>query len=210
MKTTKHLQCLYTVTHSSPKLPQIMELRHIVLCTEFKRAPCAPYPLISCQAVLPCLPLRRHKSDNASASEGATPLRKKNQQKTRKKGHTSVTEFFLKRHCTFPIQGCCLVSSSQQWNKSWTYFPTHFSFFILQNLDRFCFSFWTGHLALYWLPLLLEKWLQQVTSEVGVFSKRILLAKAVLSQGWDILGWFCGSILCMWVMGSYSLLLALR
>ena len=24
-------------------------------------------------------------------------------------------------------------------------------------------------------------------------SARLLLAKAVLSQGWDILGWFCGS-----------------
>ena len=115
MKTTKHLQCLYTVTHSSPKLPQIMELRCIFLCAEFKRAPCVPYPLISCKAVSRCLPLRRHKSDNASASEGATSLRKK---KTRKKDHRRVAEFFLKRPCTFPLQECCLVSSSQQCDKS--------------------------------------------------------------------------------------------
>lgn len=95
MRITKHLQCLYTDTHPYPKLPQIMELRCIVLCAEFKTAPCAPHPLISCQAVSPCLPLRRHKSDNASASEADHfhITRGKKEKTERKVTHLSLNFF---------------------------------------------------------------------------------------------------------------------
>lgn len=67
MTTTKHLQCLYTLAHSSPKLHHTVELGCIVLAAEFRRAPCAPHPLISCQAASQCLPLKLQKSDGTRA-----------------------------------------------------------------------------------------------------------------------------------------------
>lgn len=44
METTKHLQCLYTVTNPPPEPPKIMQL-WLILCAEFKSS-YSPYPLI--------------------------------------------------------------------------------------------------------------------------------------------------------------------
>lgn len=142
MTTAKHLQCLYTVAHSSPNLPHTVELGCIVLGAEFSTAPCAPHPLISCQAVSQCLCLKQQKSDGTRA------------------------EAIL-----------LLISHSSSY-KIWI-------------VSAFLSQLATGTLL----------------ASTFEGSARAVSAKAVLSQGWDILVlWF---FVCLCILGSYSLLLAL-
>lgn len=143
MTTTKHLQCLYTLAHSSPKLHHTVELKCIVLGAAFRTALCAPHPLISCQAFSKCLPLKLHKSDGTRA------------------------EAIL-----------LLISHSSSY-KIWI-------------VSAFFSQLATGTLL----------------TSTFEGSARTVLAKAVLSQGWDILVLLL--FVCLCILRSYSLLLALR